>query len=192
VSEKIAAAKVHKEAGNECFSSSEWRKALAEYHNALLYVKGLGAGSLTGMASMANTALNLPVATTEETTEIKELQKTVNLNMAACQLKLGKGERALDGCNAVLEQEPDNVKALFRRGQAYVLLLNNDRAKKDFERANELQPKTKAVIDELKKIEQWEKAQDKKSQHVYKNMFKAAEAEKKTEPETTGEKKETS
>ena len=59
----------------------------------------------------------------------------------------------------VIEVDADNVKALFRRGQAFMLLKNYDCAKKDFDKANELQPNTKSIVEELKKIEKWEKEQ---------------------------------
>lgn len=42
------------------------------------------------------------------------------LNRAACRLKLGRNEAAADDCSSVLETEPNNTKALFRRGQALV------------------------------------------------------------------------
>jgi hypothetical protein len=42
------------------------------------------------------------------------------LNRAACRLKLGNPVGAVGDCDAVLEAEPDNAKALFRRGQGKV------------------------------------------------------------------------
>ena len=41
---------------------------------------------------------------------------------AACRLKVGGAEAALTDATAVLEQAPDNVKALFRSGQARAAL----------------------------------------------------------------------
>lgn len=38
-------------------------------------------------------------------------------NLAASQLKLDHFEAALKSCNMVLEQQPENIKALFRRGK---------------------------------------------------------------------------
>ena len=46
---------------------------------------------------------------------------------AACRLKLGKAEAALQDAGAVLEQAPDNVKALFRAGQARAALKVRER-----------------------------------------------------------------
>lgn len=41
---------------------------------------------------------------------------------AACRMKLDKPQAALADAEAVLEQAPDNVKALFRAGQAKLAL----------------------------------------------------------------------
>lgn len=38
-------------------------------------------------------------------------------NLAASQLKLDHFEAALKSCNMVLEQQPENIKALFRKGK---------------------------------------------------------------------------
>lgn len=45
---------------------------------------------------------------------------TLESNMASCQVKLGNWDAAIDLCNSVLEQEPSNVKALYRRGWSYI------------------------------------------------------------------------
>lgn len=38
-------------------------------------------------------------------------------NLAASQLKLDHYEAALKSCNLVLEHQPGNIKALFRKGK---------------------------------------------------------------------------
>ena len=43
--------------------------------------------------------------------------KAMHLNMALCYLKTNKNEEAKKECNNVLEKDPDNEKAVFRRGQ---------------------------------------------------------------------------
>lgn len=45
---------------------------------------------------------------------------TLQSNMASCHVKLGNWENAIDLCNAVIEQDPNNVKALFRRGVSLI------------------------------------------------------------------------
>ena len=49
----------------------------------------------------------------------KELKFTSELNKAACFLKLQMFGEAKVACRLVLEEQGRNVKALFRRAQAY-------------------------------------------------------------------------
>ena len=63
------------------------------------------------------------------------------LNRAACYLKLGHSLAAVADCNAVLLAQPESVKALFRRGQAFANVGNLARAKTDLAAAAKLSPK---------------------------------------------------
>ena len=63
------------------------------------------------------------------------------LNRAACYLKLGHSLAAVADCNAVLLAQPESVKALFRRGQAFANVGNLARAKTDLTAAAKLSPK---------------------------------------------------
>lgn len=64
---------------------------------------------------------------------VEKLDLTTRLNYAACQLKLGDYSPVIIQCSEVLNREPKNVKALFRRGQAYFSLGRDlDLASKDF------------------------------------------------------------
>jgi tetratricopeptide (TPR) repeat protein len=49
-----------------------------------------------------------------------KLFTTCRLNYAACQLKLKNYTSVIEQCSMVLNTEPENQKALFRRGQAYI------------------------------------------------------------------------
>ncbi len=51
---------------------------------------------------------------------ITQAEITCMLNRVACRLKLGQIKEVIDDCTSVLETQPDNAKALFRRGQALV------------------------------------------------------------------------
>mmetsp|Transcript_45473 Transcript_45473/g.131650 ORF Transcript_45473/g.131650 Transcript_45473/m.131650 type:complete len:553 (-) Transcript_45473:204-1862(-) len=50
----------------------------------------------------------------------KELRKACRLNSAACGLRLSDPLHAKKMCDAVLRAEPENTKALYRRGQAFL------------------------------------------------------------------------
>lgn len=50
--------------------------------------------------------------------ELRPLALSLNLNIAACELKFNDFHRAMALCLLVLEFDPNNVKALFRRALA--------------------------------------------------------------------------
>ncbi|KAL1744087.1 hypothetical protein HDZ31DRAFT_39491 [Schizophyllum fasciatum] len=78
---------------------------------------------------------------------------TFFLNRAAAYLKLGKLEDAERDCTSTLAIDPQNVKALFRRGQARQGVGKVDEAIKDFKAALRKEPNNDAVQQELAKIE---------------------------------------
>ncbi|KAG2144170.1 uncharacterized protein EDB93DRAFT_1154165 [Suillus bovinus] len=78
---------------------------------------------------------------------------TFPLNRAAAYLKLGKNEDAERDCTTVLKLSPNNVKALFRRGQARIGLSCLDKAHADFVRASELEPSNQSVKQELVEVD---------------------------------------
>jgi hypothetical protein len=51
--------------------------------------------------------------------EMDALDITLRSNFCACQLKLGGFNQVIIQCSEILKRDPDNMKALFRRCQAY-------------------------------------------------------------------------
>lgn len=97
---------------------------------------------------------------------------TIFLNIAATELKLNAYLNAKNACNEVLLRDPNNTKALYRRGQAQVGLKNYDDAIVDFELANRLLPNDKNVCREYQKAKEiWRNYQN-EQKIVYKNLFK--------------------
>lgn len=108
----------------------------------------------------------------DEAAETRAVLVAVRANMAQALLKLGKHERALAECNAVLLVEPKHQKALYRRSQAHLALKNYDAAKRDLEQLQKEYGDGDAnVARSLRVIAQWEKAQEEKEKRVYANMF---------------------
>ncbi|KAF9473430.1 hypothetical protein BDN70DRAFT_899772 [Pholiota conissans] len=77
---------------------------------------------------------------------------TYPLNRAAAYLKLGKNEDAERDCNTVLNLSSNNVKALFRRGQARVGMEKLLEAQKDFNEVVRVEPANASAQEELKKV----------------------------------------
>ncbi|KAL1704637.1 hypothetical protein EV121DRAFT_291204 [Schizophyllum commune] len=78
---------------------------------------------------------------------------TFFLNRAAAYLKLGKLEDAERDCTSTLAIDPQNVKALFRRGQARQGTGKLEEAIQDLKAALKREPNNDAVKQELAKIE---------------------------------------
>lgn len=71
----------------------------------------------------------------------------------------------------VLELESTNIKALYRRVQAYMELLDLDYAETDIKKALDLDPNNKEVKLEYKRLKQKQIEQNKKEAKLYGNMF---------------------
>ncbi|KAG0317982.1 hypothetical protein BGZ99_005939 [Dissophora globulifera] len=150
IHEKIAAALQHKDQGNDAFKQADIKKALTQYHLAILGLSGLDQ-QMAGVPMMSAMQPGASTATDAQKSEIKVQLAVVYANMAACHLKNGNYKRAIEVCNSALKQDPDNVKAKFRRGQAKLQEGNLAGAEVDFESLGEKVPGVKAELEKLKK-----------------------------------------
>lgn len=82
----------------------------------------------------------------EEKQQAKVLKITCNLSNAACKLKLKEYKQAEKLCSKVLELDIKNVKALYRRVQAYIQLVDLDLAELDIKKALEIDPDNRYVV----------------------------------------------
>lgn len=69
----------------------------------------------------------------EQQTEVDTVKVAILLNQALCQNKSDRWSDAIKTCEKVLKLEPTNVKALFRRGQAYHRSSEFEKATADFQ-----------------------------------------------------------
>ncbi|GIL72091.1 hypothetical protein Vretimale_511 [Volvox reticuliferus] len=67
--------------------------------------------------------------------EARDLVRACTLNLSSCYLNLKQFDNCVEQCNQVLTGEPDNLKALYRRGQAYLGSCNCIAAAADLDRA---------------------------------------------------------
>lgn len=68
------------------------------------------------------------------------LKISCNLNNAACKLRLRDFKQAVKLCTKVLDSDSKNVKALYRRAQGYIHLVDLDLAEMDIKKALEIDP----------------------------------------------------
>ncbi|KAL5562177.1 hypothetical protein UlMin_031924 [Ulmus minor] len=151
--EKIAAAGRKKEEGNDLFKAGKYARASKRYEKAVKFVE-------------YDTSFS-----EEEKKQAKALKVACNLNNAACKLKLKDYKQAEKLCTKVLEAQSNNVKALYRRAQAYIQLADLDLAEFDVKKALEIDPENRDVKLEYKKLKEKLKEFNKKEAKFYGNMF---------------------
>ncbi|KAL7177093.1 hypothetical protein ACSBR2_030426 [Camellia fascicularis] len=151
--EKVEAAGKKKEEGNALFKAGKYERASKRYEKAVKFVEYDSTYS------------------DEEKQQAKVLKVTCNLNNAACKLKLKDYKQAEKLCTKVLEIDGRNVKALYRRAQAYIQLVDLDLAEIDIKKALEIDPDNRDVKLEYKILKEKIKEYNKKDAQFYGNMF---------------------
>ena len=94
--------------------------------------------------------------------EAKKLKTTCWLNEALCEIKCEHWNEAIKCCNAVLEIESKNVKALFRRGNAHFGKQEYQEALRDLTVAAELSPTNVEIKNMLAMCKMASRAADRK------------------------------
>ncbi|CAL9096647.1 unnamed protein product [Musa acuminata var. zebrina] len=151
--EKIEAAGKKKEEGNALFKLGKHARASKRYEKAAKYIEYDSSFS------------------DEEKKQSKVLKVTCNLNNAACKLKLKDYKQAEKLCTKVLDIDSTNVKALYRRAQAYMHLCDLDLAEQDIKKALEIDPDNRDVKMEYKILKEKVKEYNKKDAKFYSNIF---------------------
>ncbi|KAL8162890.1 hypothetical protein V2J09_014379 [Rumex salicifolius] len=151
--EKIEAAGKKKEEGNLLFKAGKYERASKRYEKAVSFIEYDSAFS------------------EDEKKQAKALKITCNLNNAASKLKLKDYKQAEKLCTKVLELDSKNVKALYRRAQAYIQLVDLDLAEIDIKKALEIDPENKEVKMEYRLLKEKLKEYNKKDAQFYGNMF---------------------
>ncbi|KAG6553480.1 hypothetical protein Mapa_004392 [Marchantia paleacea] len=153
VPEKIETAIKLKEDGNALFKSAKYTRACKKYEKAsklIEYESGFD---------------------DEQKKKCKVLKVSCNLNNAACKLRMNDYKEVIKLATKVLEVESQNVKALFRRAQAYVGTADLDLAELDIRKALEIDPTNREIRLEYKVLRQKQIEQNKKEAKMYGNMF---------------------
>ncbi|XP_037820608.1 AH receptor-interacting protein [Lucilia sericata] len=96
-----------------------------------------------------------------EWNDLAKLKVPVLLNYAQCRLLAQDYYAVIEHCNDVLQLDPDNVKALFRRAKAHVGAWNPQEARDDFLRAAKLDSSLQTTVHkELKAIDRIQHERD--------------------------------
>ena len=82
----------------------------------------------------------------------QQVKKSCCLNLASCYLKTGQHELVIEECGEVMHAERSNLKALYRRGQAYAALGRNSMAESDLAAAQQVNPQDEHVAAALQEV----------------------------------------
>ncbi|KAF2346269.1 Tetratricopeptide repeat, partial [Trinorchestia longiramus] len=107
-----------------------------------------------------------------------ERLKALN-NMAAAQIKLGAFDAALASVDVVLRCQPDNVKALFRKGKALHMKGSTIEAVKSLKQALQLEPENRTIHAELSKMSEAARLQAESEKSLYRRMLGLTPDQKK-------------
>lgn len=124
--EKVALANRKRERGNFYYQQADYVLAINSYDIALKVIGSSSKGSHGvdwGGSRRRLPPLQLTSGVSavdfspDEEAELLDVKVKCLNNLAASQLKLDHYEAALKSCNLVLEHQPGNIKALFRKGK---------------------------------------------------------------------------
>ncbi|CAL5324688.1 unnamed protein product [Camellia sinensis] len=111
--------------GNEQYKKQDYKMALRKYCKALRYL---------------DVCWEKEDIDEEKSSSLRKTKSQIFTNSSACKLKLGDLKGALLDTELAMRDGEDNVKALFRQGQAFMALNDVDGAVESFGRALELEP----------------------------------------------------
>ncbi|XP_035230345.1 dynein assembly factor 4, axonemal-like isoform X2 [Stegodyphus dumicola] len=134
VTEKWCRANHHKQKGLELYSHGASQHAFRRFGFALKYVISL--------------EHDIPPEQ-EGDMDFKDLKLACYLNIAACQMRHHNYESVVINSTKALSIQPENVKALYRRGAAYVQLQEYEKADEDLSSAHRMEPNNQAVVKQI-------------------------------------------
>ncbi|KAL4420120.1 hypothetical protein ABPG77_000291 [Micractinium sp. CCAP 211/92] len=152
--EKLAAAATQKDKGNAAFKAGQYAKAVQRYDKAMQAIEYDEQFSA------------------DEKKAARDIKKSCNLNLAAAHLKLGNPAEARKAADKVLERDGGNLKALYRRAQAYLATADYLEAEQDIRKGLFEDPNSTDFKLLLKKLKAAEAAAVKKERGLFAGMMK--------------------
>ncbi|RUS88116.1 hypothetical protein EGW08_004169 [Elysia chlorotica] len=146
-----------REAGNESYRLKNYDEAANKYAQALTMLEDLMLHEKPG---------------DDDWKKLDDLKRPLLLNFSQCKLLTGDFYPVITHTSEVLARDPDNEKALFRRGKAHAAVWNATEARRDLTRVTELNPKLEAAVHkELASLESRIKEKEAQEKSSFSGMF---------------------
>ncbi|KAK0082094.1 hypothetical protein PV325_011074 [Microctonus aethiopoides] len=129
--EKLKNIPILREKGNRLFKEANYKAAADTYASAIGILEQL---------MLAEKPRD------EEWLNLNKMKNPLLLNYSQCKLLNKEYYDVIEHCTTVLETEPDNIKALYRRGKAHIGAWNETEAIRDLKRVAELDSTLSAVV----------------------------------------------
>lgn len=137
-----------------------------------LFKKGRHAVALQRYKRVTELLAYIDSFTEVDKDQAKELKISCELNKAACMLKIGDNDGVKTACGAVLREDKDNIKAMFRRASAFLNGSEFTEAMQDVKRILELDASNADARRLHQQIQSGRKDADKSTKDMYANMAK--------------------
>ena len=108
----------------------------------------------------------------EEWLDLAKLKVPLLLNYSQCKLLKKDYYRVIECCTEVLSYEPDNIKALYRRGKGHIGAWNPEEAEEDLKRCISLDPSlTPTVMKEIGILKEKIKSHEDEIKSNFRRLF---------------------
>lgn len=168
VAEKLATCERKKGRGNFFFGRGDYSQATNCYKKAVDFLNPYG---MFGSTNPIEICKNDEKLNLEEVKKALELRATILSNLAASQMKMEEFNEALESIDQALTLQPENVKALFRKGKILAAKCDVETAIEAMMHALNLDPENKAIAHELSQLNTRLKDELAKERDMYKRMF---------------------
>ena len=101
----------------------------------------------------------------------EELKTICQLNSAACHLAIEQNKEAIEQCNKVLEKDPNNLKAIYRKVQGLESLKDYEQALDVLNFGLQVHPNNASLLKSKKKIENLLKSQIAQQKNFYSGLL---------------------
>lgn len=156
-SEKLKRAEELKQEGNAAIKQDA-ALAVTSYDDAIRHLDSAGAGTSDPMSD-------------EQAQLYKTLKVSCHLNASMAEVKLGSYVSAEEHATKALEEDPENAKALYRRGVARRHLGTLDEARQDLLRAAKLVPADRLIRNEYETVVKKIKAAKNRERKAFGGLF---------------------